>query len=228
MWIAIILIVIIIGVAIARTAYSNLLKYYYSKSNDIAMINSTSAQVLTALAISLKLDIRIFCKGEKLDNSYSPKNKAIFLSKEVYSSRSVPAIAISMHELGHALQHKNKSKLFTFHKICTIINKISSIIFVPLLILLIVSLIFFTEFITLTILYTLLGFWLINFISRFILISLEKDASKIALKIMKDFKILDEDEMPIARKLLNKALLTYIGGIFHNIIKFFMRLKKFF
>lgn len=228
MWIAIILIVVIIGIIIAKTAYSNLLNYYYSKINDIAIINSTSAQVLTLLSMNLGLNIRIFQKGEKLDNFYSPRNEAIFLSKEVYNSRSIPAIAISMHELGHAIQHKNSSNLFNLHKICNVLNKISSIIFIPLIILLIVSLIFFSNVISLTILYILISLWLVNFISRFILIFLERDASKRALKLMKDYRILDEDEIPIAKKLLNKALLTYIGGIFHNIIKFFMNLKKLF
>lgn len=228
MWIAIILIIITIGIIIANTAYSSLLKYYNSKIGDIAIINSTSAQILTALSVSLGLNIRIFPKGENLDNYYSPKNKAIFLSNDVYNSKSVPAIAISMHELGHAIQHKKRSKLFTLHKTCSIINKISSIFFIPLIILLIISLITFPEAITLIIVYILLSFWLVNFISRFILIFLERDASKTAMKLMKEYNILDEDELPIAKKLLNKALLTYIGGIFHNIIKFFINLKKLF
>lgn len=229
MWIAIILIVVvIIGIIIAKTAYSNLLKYYYSKINEIAIINSTCVQILTALSIELNLNIRIFPKGEKLDNFYSPKNKAIFLSNEVYSSRSVPAIAISMHELGHALQHKSDSQLFSLHKICSVINKLSSTLFIPLIILQIISLFAFSEVVTLTILYILIGFWLVNFISRFILIFLERDASKRALNLIKKYNILDEDEMLIAKKILNKALLTYIGGIFHNIIKFFMKLKKLF
>ena len=66
MWIAIILIVIIVGIIIAKTAYSNLLKYYYSRINDIAFINLTSAQVLAYLSTNLGLNIRIFQKGEKL------------------------------------------------------------------------------------------------------------------------------------------------------------------
>lgn len=228
MWIALTLIIVIIGIIIAKTSNSNLLNYYYSKSNEIAMINSNCFQILTILSFNLGLNIKIIKQGEKLDNFYSPKNKAIFLSNDVYDSKSVPAIAISMHELGHAIQHQKKSKLFALHKICNIINKCSSIIFFPLIILLIVSFITLSETIILTILYILLAFWLVNLTSRFVLIFLEKDASKTALELIKNYNILDEDEVIIAKKLLKKALLTYVGGIFYNIIKFFRNMKKIF
>ena len=41
-----------------------------------------------------------------LTDHYDPLKKALFLSSENYSGRSVAAVGVAAHEAGHALQHQ--------------------------------------------------------------------------------------------------------------------------
>lgn len=40
-----------------------------------------------------------------LSDHYDPRKQGVFLSREVYSGRSVAATAVAAHEVGHAIQH---------------------------------------------------------------------------------------------------------------------------
>lgn len=43
--------------------------------------------------------------GQTLSDHYDPRSKKVNLSREVYYSRSVAAIGVAAHEVGHAIQH---------------------------------------------------------------------------------------------------------------------------
>ena len=48
--------------------------------------------------------INVLNGGNSLTNYYDPKSKSLNLSREVYASRSVSAVCIACHEVGHAIQ----------------------------------------------------------------------------------------------------------------------------
>ena len=50
-------------------------------------------------------DVKVVCVAGKLTDHYNPVNKTLNLSKSVYSSNSVSALAVAAHERGHAVQH---------------------------------------------------------------------------------------------------------------------------
>ena len=50
--------------------------------------------------------VSIETAGGQLSDHYDPRTKVLRLSRDVYNGRSVAALAISAHELGHALQDK--------------------------------------------------------------------------------------------------------------------------
>lgn len=50
-------------------------------------------------------DVKVVCVAGKLTDHYNPVNKTLNLSKSVYSSNSVSALAVAAHECGHAVQH---------------------------------------------------------------------------------------------------------------------------
>ena len=195
---------------------------YYEKIKDIpSKINRTSSEIIIFFIKTLNLNIKITKYSTYLDNSYSINQKVIMLSNDVINSTSVADIAISMHELGHALQHREKSALFYLFLTIKIFDKISSFLFLPSIIFFLVSIIWLNQFVLVSII-ILLAFYLINLFSRLIIIPLERNASNRAIKLLKDYQIFDTNELKIAKKLLSFACLTYVGGFFKtykNIIK---------
>ena len=49
-------------------------------------------------------DVRVESVSGKLSDHYDPRHKVLRLSQGVYQTRSVAAVAIAAHELGHAMQ----------------------------------------------------------------------------------------------------------------------------
>lgn len=50
-------------------------------------------------------DVRIEPIGGNLTDHYDPRTKVVRLSKNVYGGRSVAAVSVAAHEVGHAMQH---------------------------------------------------------------------------------------------------------------------------
>ena len=51
-------------------------------------------------------DVRIESVSGKMSDHYDPRHKVLRLSQGVYQTKSVAAVAIAAHELGHAMQDK--------------------------------------------------------------------------------------------------------------------------
>lgn len=222
-----IIIISIILFGIALNLISNkLVVNYFEKANKIdANLGITSHELIIFFIKNLKLNIKIQKQGEYLNNSYNFATKTISLSNDVFNSSSVAAISISTHELGHAIQHNQKSLLFYVYYIFSVLNKITSILLLPAIIFLVVSLFLETFYFKIAVI-IILCFYLINLISRIIIIPLEKNASNRALKLLKDYNILTKSELKIATKLLNYACFTYVGGFFKNYRKFFNKILR--
>ena len=56
-------------------------------------------------------------------------------------------------------------------------------------------------------------------ILKIITIPLELNASKRAIKLLKEEHIFDKDELKQAKKVLRAAALTYVGGLFANLLR---------
>jgi len=51
-------------------------------------------------------NVNIELVGGKLSDHYDPRKRVLRLSNEVYNGRSVAAVGIAAHEVGHAIQHQ--------------------------------------------------------------------------------------------------------------------------
>jgi len=216
---------IVLGIMLARIS-AKLLFNYFNKIDKIESdCNLTSFELLVYFIQTLNLNIKVAKFGHYLDNSYDIKNKIIVLSEEVFENRSVGALSVSMHELGHAVQHKNKSLLFYVNYALLILNKITSIILLPLIIFLIVSLFLPVTYfnIALTLLFV---FYIINLLARIIIIPLEGNASKIAINLLKEYNIFNLKELKMAKKMLFYAKMTYVGGFFKVYSKIFRKILR--
>lgn len=181
----------------------------YSRVRSIS--GYTGAQVARMLLDGAGLyDVPIEMIPGRLSDHYDPLNRVLRLSQDVYSSQSVASIGVAAHEVGHAIQHKESYKpLIVRNSIVPIVNigsGFSWILFFAGLILGIKPLL-------------TIGIILFSAVVIFQLITLpvEYNASSRALRILNSKKILNNEEINGAEKVLDAAAMTYVAATLTSI-----------
>ncbi len=80
---------------------------YRKWSQVMARSRLTGAQVAQRLISASGLSIDVVGVRGKLTDNYDPRKKVLHLSEGVYNSPSVASLAITAHELGHAMQDRD-------------------------------------------------------------------------------------------------------------------------
>jgi len=135
---------------------------------------------------------------------YDPKAKAIRLSPENFRNSSVTAVAVALHEAGHAMQHAEKSMSLKVRTAFVPVATLGSSMATPLLLF---------GFITGAMNLVWLGIIGFAFAVVFHIVTLpvEFDASGRALTMAQGYGFLKSpEEMRAGRKVLGSAALTYI------------------
>ncbi len=147
-----------------------------------------------------------------LTDCYIPKKRTIALSESTYHNDSVAALAVATHEFGHAMQHSEKSTLYSINRALAIFYKIFGKLILPLVIIGLILLPFrTTNYYGYILLYVGGGLLVLILLFRLITIPLEYNASRRAMLYLSRYEALNEKELKMARKLLDKAALTYIA-----------------
>lgn len=148
----------------------------------------------------------------KLTDCYIPKKRTIALSESTYNNDSVAALAVATHEFGHSMQHSEKSTLYSFSRVLAVFYKIFGKLILPLIVIGLLLLSFrTTAYYGFILLYVGGGLLLLIILFKIITIPLEYNASRRAMLYLSKYQILNEKELKMARKLLDKAALTYIA-----------------
>jgi len=140
-----------------------------------------------------------------LSDHYDPRTRTLRLSQEVYAGRSVAALGIAAHEVGHAIQHAQLYSPLVLRNVVYPVCNVGSMLAWPLLIIgLIASMPMLLK----------AGILLFAFSVFFTVLTLpvEFDASSRALRALAGGGYLAEDELAGARKVLNAAALTYVAA----------------
>lgn len=147
-------------------------------------------------------EVKIKETNQKLDDRYNPANNSLYISYP--NSRSLTALGITAHELGHLTQHVKGNRLVNLFPLIAGASSFLAQIAFP---------IFLSGFILHHGWLTRSGLivYCLALILTFFTLPLEIDASKKALMILeKEGFINDEDEIKKARKVLLAAGLTYL------------------
>lgn len=140
-----------------------------------------------------------------LSDHYDPRSKKLRLSQGVYQSNSVAALGIVAHEVGHAIQDANSyAPLKLRNSIVPAANFGSGLAFPLFFIGLLANLPFLMD----------IGIIFFALAVAFSVITLpvEFNASRKAIRILSDGKYLTEKEVPLAKKVLSAAALTYVAA----------------
>ena len=143
--------------------------------------------------------------GGSLTDHYDPRNKSISLSSDIYNKTSISACAVAAHEVGHAIQDKEKYSMLVFRtKIVPLVN------FTSRLSTIFVFLGFFLEFMNLiTIGAILLS---VGLFFQLITLPVEFDASKRAKEELQKCGLIEKQDTKGATKVLKAAAFTYVAG----------------
>ena len=140
-----------------------------------------------------------------LTDHYDPRNKTISLSDGIYNSNSISACAVAAHEVGHAIQDKERYSMLVFRsKLVPVVNFTSRLS----------SILVFSGFIFDLFNFITIGAILLTVGLFFQLITLpvEFDASKRAKEELQKCGLIEKQDTKGATKVLKAAAFTYVAG----------------
>ena len=155
--------------------------------------------------------INILNGGNSLTNYYDPRSKSLNLSREVYASRSVSAVCIACHEVGHAIQDATHyAPLALRNGIVPVVN-LTQMVSWPL--------IFFGLLMSAASPYGSLMFligvicFLVVIFFHLITLPVEFNASNRALANLRELRLVNEDDYVGSRTVLKAAAMTYVAAL---------------
>lgn len=165
---------------------------------------------------------------DKNDHHYDPNNKAVRLGPQSYQAKSLTAVAIAAHEVGHALAYHNEDKVTLLSKryapLARLVRRLA------------ISLLMFWPAISVLIHipYAVPLHALVVFISGFCLAFVylamlpeEWDASfNKALPILLEGRYLAPEDYPKIKKILTACALTYVAQALLNVLFFWRWFRR--
>lgn len=154
------------------------------------------------------MDVTVRHVSGSLTDHYDPRNKTLNLSDSVYDSTSVAAIGVAAHECGHAIQHQKDYAPLSIRSAIVPVANIGSTLAWPLII---IGLLFSSATCSFLIKLGIICFSL-AVLFQLVTLPVEFDASRRAVNILGSTGILSEEELPMTKKVLGAAALTYVAG----------------
>ena len=199
--------IIIIIPALLLAGYAQYkVKHTFSKYNEIKLnSNLTGAEAARKILSNNNLEnVEIRKTDGKLSDHYDPKNKTLNLSNDVYSNRSIAAVGVAAHEVGHAIQDKKDYKPLSLRASLVPAANIGSSFGLPLAVF---GFFIRADFLIMT------GFVLFSaaFLFHLVTLPVEFNASNRAISNLKNTGLLTESEINGAKKVLKAAAFTYVA-----------------
>jgi len=142
----------------------------------------------------------------RLSDHYDPRKKVLRLSTSISRGKSVAALGVAAHEVGHAIQHHKAYGAFHIRQSIFPVANIGSTLAFPL---------FFIGFLF-TAAKPLMDVGIILFsgavLFQVVTLPVEFNASSRALTLLQSRGFLVESEVGQAKKVLNAAALTYVAA----------------
>ena len=155
-------------------------------------------------------NVRIERIAGELTDHFDPKANVIRLSNDVYSSTSTAAIGVACHEAGHAVQYAKHYAPIKLRAAIIPVTNFGSKLAMPLILLGIV-LSFLGDF-SITLVYLGIACFSLSLVFQLITLPVEFNASRRAIRAIRDAGILTQQEMYGAKRTLRAAAMTYVAA----------------
>lgn len=199
----ILMLIIIVLPLYANIKINSTYSKYSKKQNSGKLTGKEVAEKI--LEMNGLSNVKVGRINGSLTDHYDPRNKTISLSDGIYNSNSISACAVAAHEVGHAIQDKERYSMLVFRsKLVPVVNFTSRLS----------SILVFSGFIFDLFNFITIGAILLTIGLFFQLITLpvEFDASKRAKEELQKCGLIEKQDTKGATKVLKAAAFTYVAG----------------
>lgn len=199
----ILMLIIIVLPLYANIKINSTYSKYSKKQNSGKLTGKEVAEKI--LEMNELSNVKVGRINGSLTDHYDPRNKTISLSDGIYNSDSISACAVAAHEVGHAIQDKERYSMLVFRsKLVPVVNFTSRLS----------SILVFSGFIFDLFNFITIGAILLTVGLFFQLITLpvEFDASKRAKEELQKCGLIEKQDTKGATKVLKAAAFTYVAG----------------
>lgn len=165
-------------------------------------------------------DIPIEPTQGDLSDHYDPRDRTVHLSAEVYHSRTIAAVGIAAHEVGHAIQHAHGYLPMAMRSIAVPAATFGPGLF---LVLIILGMLFQSPHLILLGLMAYAGLVVFQLIN----LPVEFDASNRAKRVLSELNIVDEQGAVAVRNVLNAAGWTYVAATLQAVLTLLYYVMRF-
>ena len=210
----IISIILIIGATLITAGAQGYISLNYKKYKQVSVKSGKTGfdvarEILDRNGLS---NIIIIETQGELSDHYDPQKKCIKLSHDIYNGKTVAATSVASHECGHAIQDKNGYKFLRFrNSIVPIVNLSSKLGYVAIMIGIATTI--------MQLVWIGIAFEVVILLFQLVTLPVEFDASNRALKLIKEYGMVSEDEHTGAKKMLTSAALTYVAGVLSTVME---------
>ncbi len=185
----------------------------YSQPADRYAESGTGAELARHLLDRFELG-RVKVEETEVGDHYDPSAEAVRLSAENFSGASLTAVTVAAHEVGHAIQHARRERLFATRQRVVTWAANAGRLSGPLLIAApVVGALLRTPQISLVVLALAVGSMLLASVAHLVTLPVEFDASfNKALPVLEEGRYLRDEDLPHARRILRAAALTYVAA----------------
>ncbi len=201
--------ILIIVVGLLSMGVQYMFKNRFKKYSQTPLASGMSGAEVAQKMLSDRgiVGVKILSVAGRLTDHYNPSDKTVNLSEGVYNGRNAAAVAVAAHECGHAVQDAKAYAFLGFRSAMVPVLNITNR-FTPFLLMIGIGLLIFID-----IPYVLAAGVLLLAISTlfsFVTLPVEFDASRRALKWIKEKNIVNPEEYSMAKGALSWAAMTYV------------------
>jgi Zn-dependent membrane protease YugP len=182
----------------------------------------SGAELARKLIDDLGLDVGLE-QGQPRQDHYDPTSRTVRLSPDNYSGRSLTAVTVAAHEVGHAMQHVAGYRPLLLRtslaRTAMVAEKLGAFALAAMPV---VALLTRSPVSGVTMLALGIGGIAIGTLVHLITLPVEWNASfDRALPTLKDGKYLPERHLPHAKQILTAAALTYVAGSLASLLSLY-------
>ena len=228
-WLYIVVSILILpGIIYGMVAQVNVAKTFDKFKNINSKTGKTASEVAREMLDQAGLqDVKIYKIVGNLTDNYDPRKRILNLSESTYSSTSVAAIGVAAHEVGHAIQHKEKYAPLMFRNVFVpVVNFSSSIFWLVMIVGIILDIAISTSSVGIVLIWISVALYGSSTIFYFITVPVEYNASDRAIATLSK-GILTPEELPYAESVLRAAGQTYVAALVTSalyFLQFFLRI----
>lgn len=204
--------IILLIPAIVLSIYANSkVRSTYNKYSKIESRSGLTGKDVAALILQNNgiRDVEIESVKGRMTDHYDPRTRTLRLSKDNYHGRSLAAVGVAAHEVGHAIQHANNYAPLGLRSAIVPVSSIGSKLAFPLIL---AGFFFQVSIFGFSLLDIGIAFFSLAVVFTLITLPVEFNASSRAIAAIEGHAILDEEEIAGAKKVLNAAAMTYIAA----------------